>query len=103
MPTHCCVPGCYEKGGHSFPKNETLRKQWIIAIKRDVGRYFQITRTTVVCHKHFTPADYNNVTFYGELINLLISEISFRPLDVIIIICCNKLHAYLCNIHSTCE
>ena len=36
MPNTCCsVPYCHNKGGHAFPKDQALRKKWIIAIKRD--------------------------------------------------------------------
>ncbi|XP_022242105.1 THAP domain-containing protein 11-like [Limulus polyphemus] len=76
---HCCVPHCtndsrYDKKGrlsfHRFPKDKTLRKQWICNIGRDVGEYFQhqkrkrqdesyseITDNTRVCSAHFKEDD----------------------------------------------
>ena len=55
MPHNCCVPLCCKKGYrtvvldgkeakvtfHNFPdatRNSQLRKRWIIAIRRDVGK-----------------------------------------------------------------
>ena len=66
---HCCVPGCnsdsrYENNNteviwfHSFPSDKTIRKAWIIKIRRDEGPLFNITRSTVVCSLHFKPSDY---------------------------------------------
>ena len=53
MPTHCCVPGCNQKGVKSsmgekvsffeFPKQSLLRKRWIHVIRRDKGKNWQIT------------------------------------------------------------
>ena len=53
---HCCVPLCTndyryaEKGTqnrrnlsfHVFPKDEGLKKRWIIAIRRDEGPHFKV-------------------------------------------------------------
>ena len=68
MPTSCCVPLCTKKENRDentgekisffrFPEDETLRKQWLHAIRRDVGPYFSITEGTRVCSKHFKPED----------------------------------------------
>ena len=53
---HCCVPLCNQRGSvgpgnehvsfYNFPEEEGLRKVWIHAIRRDVGRFFHITETT---------------------------------------------------------
>ncbi|XP_076835700.1 uncharacterized protein LOC143481554 [Brachyhypopomus gauderio] len=60
---YCCVPGCksYQRrecdknlSFHRFPCNPDTRRQWLVEIKRDVGRYFQITDNTRVCAKHFS-------------------------------------------------
>ena len=63
MPHHCCVPGCTQNSGakvagdpvsfHSFPKDEKLRREWIVKIRRDEGKYFQINESTKVCSIHF--------------------------------------------------
>lgn len=68
MPTSCCVPLCTKKENRDkntgekisffrFPEDENLRKQWLHAIRRDVGPYFSITEGTRVCSKHFKPED----------------------------------------------
>jgi putative NADH-flavin reductase len=83
MPTECCVPGCVGKGGHQFPTDASMRAKWIVAIRRDIGRYFHITENvTVVCHQHFTPDDYNKVTAFGKIIaaRTLVSETIFSVL-----------------------
>nr|XP_058945630.1 uncharacterized protein LOC131773704 [Pocillopora verrucosa] len=62
---HCCVPKCNNNRSkvqsnitfHQFPKDKDLRRQWIIKIKRDVGRSFKITNSTRVCSDHFKPTD----------------------------------------------
>ncbi|KAM7307084.1 THAP domain-containing protein 5-like [Ixodes scapularis] len=56
MPLHCCVPLCKQRGvkdnnGNkvsffAFPKEPTVRKKWVIAIKRDEGKLFTITKYT---------------------------------------------------------
>lgn len=46
---HCCVPLCVSDDRysetisfHRFPKDESLRKQWIVKIRRDEGPLFQV-------------------------------------------------------------
>ncbi|XP_042145175.1 THAP domain-containing protein 5-like [Ixodes scapularis] len=68
MPLHCCVPLCKQRGvkdnnGNkvsffAFPKEPTVRKKWVIAIKRDEGKLFTITKYTKVCSLHFQEKDY---------------------------------------------
>ncbi|XP_077486820.1 uncharacterized protein LOC144098175 [Amblyomma americanum] len=68
MPTHCCVPWCKQRGPkdpgdnkvsyHRFPRDATLYKKWIIAIKRDEGIYFKVTKCRRVCSRHFLPSDF---------------------------------------------
>ena len=69
MPSgdHCCVPQCLsdrrkETGKvvlfHVFPQTCSLRRRWIHAIRRDVGKAFQIRRNTCVCSNHFVDGDY---------------------------------------------
>ena len=68
MPTNCCVPLCTKKVNRDevtgkmisffrFPDDETTRKLWLHAIRRDVGPYFQITDGTRICSRHFKPED----------------------------------------------
>ncbi|KAL1442855.1 hypothetical protein MTO96_030589 [Rhipicephalus appendiculatus] len=68
MPAHCCVPQCKQRGFRdedgskvsffSFPKDADWKKRWIIAIKRDEGPFFTVTKFTKVCSRHFTEDNY---------------------------------------------
>ncbi|XP_040071042.2 THAP domain-containing protein 5 [Ixodes scapularis] len=68
MPQYCCAPLCKQKGVtddlgdkvsfFSFPSDPVVRKKWVIAIKRDEGKLFQITKYTRLCSKHFQQSDY---------------------------------------------
>ena len=62
MPSgdHCCVFGCTNRrqknpdlSFHSFPRSNSLRREWIQAIRREVGKEFAIMANTVVCSIHF--------------------------------------------------
>ena len=68
MPTHCCVPLCTKKDKRDkdtrekisffrFPDDPSTRKQWIHAIRRDVGKDVSILEGTRVCSRHFKPED----------------------------------------------
>ena len=68
MPTHCCVPLCTKKDKRDqdtgekisffrFPDDVNLRKQWLHAIRRDVGPNFSIKEGTRVCLRHFKAED----------------------------------------------
>ncbi len=51
MPTECCVRGCLNRGGHSFPWSDKQRvKAWEIAIKTD---HWKPTKHSVVSKAHF--------------------------------------------------
>ncbi|XP_062618733.1 THAP domain-containing protein 6-like [Saccostrea cucullata] len=68
MPSSCCcVPGCANRGGHRFPRDDALRRQWIIAIKRDLkpGRLWRPSSSSVVCTLHFRQDDYIQETIHG--------------------------------------
>ena len=43
---------------HTFPKDVLVKKKWIVAIKRDEGPEFRVTKLTVVCSDHFVDSDY---------------------------------------------
>lgn len=67
MPQNCCVPHCtkklYRDGGnkisfHKFPRELTVKREWIRAIRRDVGRDFTINEHTRVCSRHFKKEDF---------------------------------------------
>lgn len=69
MPTHCCVLLCTKKDKQDkdtgkkisffrFPDDLNLRKQWIHAIRRDVGKDFSIMQGTRVYSRHFKPEDF---------------------------------------------
>ena len=68
MPTNCCVPLCTKKDKRDketgektsffrFPEEENFKKQWIHAIRRDVGPNFSINEGTRVCSRHFRGED----------------------------------------------
>ena len=67
MPQNCCVSACTKKvyvedgvkiSYHKFPEDKGLSKKWIIAICRDTGQHFNLTKNTRVCSRHFKPADF---------------------------------------------
>ncbi|CAE1159863.1 unnamed protein product [Acanthosepion pharaonis] len=67
MAHHCCVPLCkndarYDRekllSFHSFPKDEKLRKEWTVKIRRDEGPLFRIRKHTKVCSAHFKASDF---------------------------------------------
>ena len=61
MPRGCAVPCCKNAiGGHVFPLDISLKKKWIVAIKREnVGHKPWIPGPNhVVCFEHFIEEDY---------------------------------------------
>lgn len=59
---HCSVPLCSVSSRynsvvsfHSFPEEETLRKKWLVKIRRE---NFTVTKHTKVCSTHFTESDF---------------------------------------------
>ena len=67
MPQNCCVPECKWKvyvenvikiSFHTFPEERELFMKWIVAIRRDIGKHFQVTTHRRVCSRHFKPSDY---------------------------------------------
>ena len=61
------MPECNQKGYKdekndkisyfNFPTDKTTRKQWLHAIRRDVGKDFRVTEKTKVCSQHFRSSD----------------------------------------------
>ncbi|CAN8006746.1 unnamed protein product, partial [Ixodes hexagonus] len=43
---------------HRFPRDATIYRKWIVAIKRDEGPHFKVTKSTKVCSGHFKPCDF---------------------------------------------
>ena len=47
---HCCAPQCQNNRAknisnltfHQFPSDESIRKQWIVKIQREVGKSFEV-------------------------------------------------------------
>ena len=79
MPTNY-VPLCTKKDNRDkvtgkkisffqFPEDENLRKQWIHAIRRDVGEHFTITEGTRVCSRHLKPENLQ-MSLNGKRTNL---------------------------------
>nr|XP_015839706.1 PREDICTED: THAP domain-containing protein 1-like [Tribolium castaneum] len=57
MPATCAAYGCtnrHKKGGnisfHSFPNDESLRRKWVIAMKRE---HFEPSKYSKLCSDHF--------------------------------------------------
>ncbi|CAN7945074.1 unnamed protein product [Ixodes pacificus] len=76
MPTYCCVPLCKQSGYldssgtrvsfHRFPRDATIYKKWIAAIKRDEGQFFQVSAATKVCSRHFLAEDFVSKVASGQ-------------------------------------
>ena len=44
-------------GFFTFPEEEEMKKRWIYAIRRDVGRFFRIPGASKLCSLHFKLSD----------------------------------------------
>ena len=70
---YCCVPLCRNSSGqreererlglqkisfHSFPKDDKMKKEWFVKIRRDPGINFTVNKHTKVCSEHFGPNDF---------------------------------------------
>ena len=73
---YCAVPCCSNRSKlnpslsfHRFPTNEQRQKEWIVAIRRDVGhgKDFSITGNTRVCGSHFKETDFATTTSINTL------------------------------------
>ena len=58
MPKRCIAAGCStssEEGYslHAFPRDESIRKKWITAVKRQRSNWNGPTAYSVLCSKHF--------------------------------------------------
>ena len=60
MPQNCCVPECkkkvYVENGvkisfHTFPEERKLFMKWIVAIRRDIGKHFQVFAWDISSHR----------------------------------------------------
>ena len=43
---------------HKFPDDEGVFRQWIVAIRRDIGVNFRVAQNSRVCSRHFKPSNY---------------------------------------------
>ena len=58
MPRRCIAAGCDTVSGkgysfHKFPKNETLRRRWVSAVKRQRSNWNGPLADSQLCSKHF--------------------------------------------------
>ena len=67
MPQNFFIPECkkkvYVENGvkisfHTFREERKLFMKWIVAIRRDIGKHFQVTTHTRVRSRHFKPSHY---------------------------------------------
>ncbi|KAL8603440.1 hypothetical protein ACOMHN_053107 [Nucella lapillus] len=67
MSNRCCVYGCNIPQDHAFPRDPTLRKQWIQLVKRE--KTFEPTKNSIVCTSHFRKEDYcDGPTYDGSVV-----------------------------------
>lgn len=67
---------------HGFPADPGMRKKWIVAIKRDEGPLFTVSRSTKVCSHHFLETDFvANVASGRRYLHesCIPSQFCFRP------------------------
>ena len=60
MPTCCIAAGCDTVSGkgyslHKFPRDESMRKQWVRAVKHKRSNWDGPTSSSYLCSKHFKP------------------------------------------------
>lgn len=88
MPSSCVVPGCKSNyktqiktegcvSIFKFPKDPNLRNAWIRAIPRD---NWEPSANSVVCIKHFHPADVSWVEQYKDIDGNWHERIRERPI-----------------------
>ena len=58
MPRRCVAAGCDSVSGkgysfHKFPKDESLRRRWISAVKRQRSKWDGPSTDSQLCSKHF--------------------------------------------------
>jgi hypothetical protein len=60
------------EGGKTFPKDDVLRKKWIVAIRRrdesNRGKLWSPSASSPVCHKHFTEDVFIKTNQAGKLL-----------------------------------
>jgi hypothetical protein len=67
----CTRTGYYQVKDHgvvsyfTFPTDQDMRRKWIIAIKRDEGDCFKVTKSTSVCSVHFEDTDFREVSNFS--------------------------------------
>ena len=60
MPRCCIAAGCSTSSGeghslHAFPRDESMRKKWIRAIKQQRSNWDGPSSSLLLCSKHFEP------------------------------------------------
>ena len=60
MPRRCIAAGCSTSSGegpslHMFPRDESVRKRWIRAIKQQRSNWDGPSTSSLLCSKHFEP------------------------------------------------
>ena len=86
MQTLCCVPECTKKGYREedgtkvsffkFPIENPMKKKRLHAITRDEGKYFNVTKSTRVCSRHFREGDiHKSLSGKNELKNGVVPSV----------------------------
>ena len=60
MPRRCIAAGCSTSSGeghslHAFPRDDSMRKKWIRAIKQQRSNWDGPSSSSLLCSKHFEP------------------------------------------------
>lgn len=74
MPNRCVAAGCNTVSGtgcslHGFPKDESLRRKWVRAVKRQRSSWDGPSSSSLLCSKHFNDDCFvtDGVRFRNEL------------------------------------
>ncbi|CAN7945060.1 unnamed protein product [Ixodes pacificus] len=67
-PPACCIPECSQRGYrdnfgnkvsfHKFPRSEAMFQKWVSAINGEDSKFLNVTKSVVVCSRHFLPSDF---------------------------------------------
>ena len=76
MPNRCVAFGCSNTSGrddistYHFPKDPTLRKQWVMQVRRTRDHWKGPTSSSVICSHHFTADSFEISTKYCQSFNI---------------------------------